>query len=396
MPQATHGWQTTRDVRRSARVAGRLPDPTVMPDTIARQLPAVDRIDVAVYRVPTDAPESDGTAEWDHTEVVAVHARAGGLTGLGWTYAAAAAGAVVRDTLAGVVVGRPAAAVEGSWQAMVDAVRNAGRPGIASCAVSAVDVALWDLKARLLGTSVVDLIGPVRDGVPIYGSGGFTSYSDAQLTDQLGGWAAAGIGRVKMKVGRDAGDDPRRVMVARRAVGDGVELFVDANGAYGPKQAIGLAERFAAESGVTWFEEPRSSDDLAGLRQVRDRVSMDVAAGEYGYTPDYFRKMLAAGAVDVIQADATRCGGYTGFLKAAAVAEAFGVPLSAHCGPQLHAHVGCCVRPLRHVEYFHDHVRIDGLLFDGVVQQVNGVITPDRGRPGHGLSIGASANRYIG
>ncbi len=363
----------------------------------ATTLPGVDRLDVAVYRVPTDAAESDGTAEWDHTDVVVVQARAGDEVGLGWSYAAAAAGAVVRDTLASRVIGRPASAVEGCWQAMVDAVRNAGRPGIASCAVSAVDVALWDLKARLLGLPLVDLIGPVRDGVAIYGSGGFTSYDDRQLTDQLGGWAAAGIPRVKMKVGRHPADDPRRVAVARRAVGDGVELFVDANGAYGPKQAIGLAERFAAEADVRWFEEPRSSDDLDGLRQVRDRApaAMDVAAGEYGYTPDYFRKMLAAGAVDVLQADATRCGGYTGFLKAATLAEAFHVPLSAHCGPQLHAHVGCCVRPLRHVEYFHDHVRIDGLLFDGAVPQVYGVITPDRGRPGHGLTLSAGAERFL-
>ncbi len=364
---------------------------------MTQQLPPIDRLDVSVYRVPTDAPESDGTATWDHTEVVAVHAHAGGTAGLGWTYAAAAAGGVVRDTLAGVVAGRPASAVEGCWQAMVGAVRNAGRPGIASTAVSAVDVALWDLKARLLGVSLVDLIGPVRDGVEIYGSGGFTSYDDRQLGDQLGGWAAAGIGRVKMKVGRHPADDPRRVAVARRAVGDKVELFVDANGAYGPKQAVALAERFAAEADVRWFEEPRSSDDLDGLRQVRDRApaAMDVAAGEYGYTPDYFRKMLAAGAVDVLQADATRCGGYTGFLKAAAVCEAFHVPLSAHCGPQLHAHVGCCAAPLRHVEYFHDHVRIDGLLFDGVLPQANGVITPDRTRPGHGMSVMTRADRFL-
>ena len=297
------------------------------------------------------------------------------------------------DTLAGAVVGRSAAGIEACWQAMVGSVRNAGWPGVCATAISAVDIALWDLKARLLGVSMVDLIGPVRDGVAIYGSGGFTSYDDAKLTDQLGGWAAAGISRVKMKVGRHPADDPRRVAVARRAVGDGVELFVDANGAYGPKRAVAMAERFAGESGVVWFEEPRSSDDLDGLRQVRDRAPaiMDVAAGEYGYTPDYFRKMLAAGAVDVLQADATRCGGYTGFLKAAALCEAFHVPLSAHCGPQLHAHVGCCVQPLRHVEYFHDHVRIEGLLFEGTLPQVGGVISPDRGRIGHGMALNESA-----
>jgi L-alanine-DL-glutamate epimerase-like enolase superfamily enzyme len=118
---------------------------------------------------------------------------------------------------------------------------------------------------------------------------------------------------------------------------------------------------------------------------------MDVAAGEYGYTPDYFRKMLAAGAVDVMQADATRCGGYTGFLKVAALCEAFHVPLSAHCGPQVHAHVGCCARPLRHLEYFHDHVRIEHMIFDGAIPQVKGVLTPDRSRSGHGMCLTAAA-----
>jgi L-alanine-DL-glutamate epimerase-like enolase superfamily enzyme len=356
-------------------------------------LPPVELLDVSVYRVPTDLPESDGTAEWDHTDVVVVHARASGTAGLGWTYAAAAAAAVIRDTLAAQVVGRSVAGIEGSWQAMVRSVRNAGWSGVCATAVSAVDIALWDLKAELLGLSLVDLMGAVRDGCPVYGSGGFTSYDDRQLSDQLGGWAVAGIGMVKMKVGRDAGDDPRRVDVARKAIGDKVELFVDANGAYGPKQAIGLAAEFADESNVTWFEEPRSSDDLDGLRQVRDRApaAMDVAAGEYGYQPDYFRKMLAAGAVDVMQADATRCGGYTGFLKAAALCEAFHVPLSAHCGPQIHAHVGCCAQPLRHLEYFHDHVRIEHMIFDGAIPQVNGVLTPNRSRSGHGMCLKAAA-----
>jgi L-alanine-DL-glutamate epimerase-like enolase superfamily enzyme len=356
-------------------------------------LPPVERLDVSVYRMSTDLPESDGTAEWDHTDVVAVHAHAGGTTGLGWTYAAAAAGAVIRDTLSARVEGRSAAEIEGNWQAMVGSVRNAGWPGVCATAVSAIDIALWDLKARLLGLSLVDLMGAVRDGCPIYGSGGFTSYDDRQLGDQLGGWAAAGIPRVKMKVGRHPGDDLRRVAVARKAIGDKVELFVDANGAYGAKQAVGLAAVFAERSGVTWFEEPRSSDDLDGLRQVRDRApaAMDVAAGEYGYTPDYFRKMLAAGTVDVLQADATRCGGYTGFLKVAALCEAFHVPLSAHCGPQLHAHVGCCVRPLRHLEYFHDHVRIERLIFEGALPQVDGVLTPDRSRAGHGMCLNAAA-----
>ena len=352
---------------------------------------------VRTFRVPTDAPESDGTLRWDHTTVVLVELTAGGTRGIGWTYAGSAAASVIEETLKQHVVGSDPTAIEGTWQTMCDAVRNDDRHGICGRAISAVDIALWDLKARLLDLPLIDLFGRVRDRAEIYGSGGFTSYHDARLTEQLGGWAAEGLTRVKMKVGRDAADDPRRVRVARKAIGDGVELFVDANGGYSAKQALAMAEIFAEQSRVIWFEEPVSSDDLAGLHLLRNRAAapMDIAAGEYGDTPGYFRRMLAAEAVDCLQADATRCGGYTGFFKAAALCEAFHIPLSAHCGPQLHAHIACCAGPLRHIEYFHDHVRIDHLLFDGALHPVNGALAPDQNRAGHGMTLKESdAQRY--
>jgi L-alanine-DL-glutamate epimerase-like enolase superfamily enzyme len=244
------------------------------------------------------------------------------------------------------------------------------------------------LKARLLGLPLVSLLGPVRDAAPVYGSGGFTSYSIERLRDQLGGWVAAGIPRVKMKIGRHPPDDVGRVRAARDAIGPEAEFFVDANGAYGRKQALAQAERFA-ELGVSWFEEPVSSDDLDGLRLLRDRgpAGMDIAAGEYGYDLPYFRRMLEAGAVDVLQVDATRAAGITGFIAAADLADAFHVPLSAHTAPSIHAHVCCAVPPARHVEYFHDHVRIEEMLFDGVLKPVNGVLYPDPSRPGLGLEL---------
>jgi L-alanine-DL-glutamate epimerase-like enolase superfamily enzyme len=262
-------------------------------------------------------------------------------------------------------------------------------------AIAAVDNALWDLKSKLLGVAVVDLLGAARDGVPIYGSGGFTSYTVAQLAGQLGGWARDGIAMVKMKVGRDAAADPARVHAAREAIGDAA-LFVDANGGYGRKQALALAQRFA-EDGVTWFEEPVSSDDLAGLELLRDRMppGMDVTAGEYGYDIGYFRAMLAAGAVDVLQADATRCAGITGFMRVAALCQAFQVPLSSHCAPALHVHACCAATPVRHLEYFFDHARIEGMLFDGAPRPRDGCLFPDRTRPGLGLELKrADAARY--
>jgi L-alanine-DL-glutamate epimerase-like enolase superfamily enzyme len=255
-------------------------------------------------------------------------------------------------------------------------------------AISAVDCALWDLKARLLGVPLVILLGQVREAAPVYGSGGFISYSDAKLSEQLAGWITQGIRAVKMKIGRDVARDAERVRTARDAIGEEAELYVDANGAYSRKQALAQAEALAG-FGVRWFEEPVSSDDLEGLRLLRERAPalMDIAAGEYGYDIFYFRHMLSSGAVDVQQADITRCGGVTGFLQVAALCQAHNVPLSAHTAPTLHTHAASAVTPFRNSEYFHDHVRIEHMLFDGVPQLVNGALCPDLTRPGLGLEL---------
>ena len=350
---------------------------------------AIERLDVSAYTVPTDFPESDGTYSWDKTTIVIVEATAGGKQGLGYTYADVATAKLISEMLVNVVQGQNAMNVPSCWLDMVKSIRNLGRPGIASMAIAAVDAALWDLKARLLDVALVTLLGGVRKGAPIYGSGGFTSYSRERLQKQLGGWVAEGIPRVKMKIGRQPAKDPARVAQARAAIGQDTELFVDANGAYSRKDALALAEIFAAESGVTWFVEPVSSDDLDGLRLIRDRapVGMDIAAGEYGYDLWYFRHMLEAGAVDVLQADATRCAGITGFMRVGALVEARSMQLSSHCGPSLHVHPCCAVNNFRHMEYFHDHVRIERMFFDGVLTPVHGELRPDLSRPGMGLEF---------
>jgi L-alanine-DL-glutamate epimerase-like enolase superfamily enzyme len=348
----------------------------------------VKRLDVSAFTVPTDAPESDGTLEGAATTMVVVHASAADATGLGYTYADPAAAGLIRSTLADVVRGRSAMDVEGSYVAMMQSVRNLGRQGITASAISAVDVALWDLKARLLELPLVSLIGAARDEVSIYGSGGFTSYSNDRLQLQLGGWAAEGIPAVKMKVGRDAAADRERVRLAREAIGPDAQLFVDANGAYDRKQALAQADAFAAFD-VCWFEEPVSSDDLEGLRMMCERgpAGMEVAAGEYGYEPQYFRRMADAGAVDVLQADATRCGGVSGFLRVGAICDAWCLPMSAHTAPSLHAHLCCAVARIRNLEYFHDHVRIEQMLFEGALRPAHGTLRPDLTRPGLGVEL---------
>lgn len=364
-----------------------------MIDTAIRDLTA------AAYTIDTETTEADGTLAWNSTTLVLVQVRAGDHVGTGWTYTPPAATAFITGTLTDLVVGCDPFDITGIADRMGKAVRNAGRPGIAGCAISAIDVALWDLKARLLQLPLHHLLGAVRDRVPVYGSGGFTTYSADQLTAQLEHWVdQQSIPRVKIKIGQSWGTDTERDLAridqARTVIGADTELYVDANGGYGRKQAIRVMSR-AVDADVRWFEEPVSSDDLAGLRQVREAVRPDVAAGEYGYTLEYFERMCAAEAVDCLQADVSRCGGITEWLRIAAVAAAHGLEISAHCGPHLHAHVGAATPNLRHVEWFHDHVRIETMFFDGTLDPAGGDLRPDESAPGSGLTLRAGdIDRY--
>ncbi len=358
----------------------------------------VRSLDVTVYEVPAPEPEADGTLTWRSTTVVVAEPSAEGATGLGFTYHSAACADLIDRTLRPVVVGADCLDVPAIWRRMVGEIRNYGRPGVVSAAISAVDIALWDLKAKLLDVPLVSLLGAVRDNVPVYGSGGFTSYTDEELIDQLAGWVHGdAIPRVKMKIGAGWGRQPahdlERVAAVRTAIGDQAELYVDANGAYSRKQAARLAAELD-DCGVTWFEEPVSSDDLDGLRLVRDLSLLEVAAGEYGSDVAYFRHMCAAGAVDVLQADVTRCAGITEWLRVASVAAGYGLAISGHCAQSAHVHPACAVPNLRHLEYFVDHARVDRLLFDGVLDPQNGRLEPDRSNVGLGLVKRGDADTY--
>lgn len=352
-------------------------------------IPCLTKVTARAYTIPTDRPEADGTFAWTSTTMVVVEVSAGDEIGIGYTYADGCIVRLIGEGLGECLVSANAMDIDAAWAAMQRRVRNLGRQGLAACAISAVDCALWDLKAKLLGVPVATLVGRCRDAVPIYGSGGFTSYTDRELKDQLSAWVERdGCAWVKMKIGTDPDRDWGRVAAARSAIG-GKGLFVDANGAFDVKQACVFAERLAGEQDVIWFEEPVSSDDLRGLRYVREHApaSVEITAGEYGYDSDYFERMLASGAVDVQQADATRCGGFTGFRKVAALCDIHHTALSGHCAPALHLHAACTAPRLRHLEWFHDHVRIEYMLFDGAPVPKDGLIRPDLSRPGLGLAL---------
>lgn len=347
---------------------------------------ALTGISVRAYRIPTTGPEADGTIDWNATTLVAVYADGGGMRGFGYTYGAKAAVELVADVLADAVLQKDVFDIPALWQSMRGAVRNIGRPGVAATAISALDNALWDLKGKLLGKPLIELLGAARACVPVYGSGGFTTYRPEEIVNQIEGWKAQGIRLFKIKIGRDKHQDQARIAAAVGTLPNAGELFVDANGAYHPSEAVQVAHAMSGR--VSWFEEPVSSDDKKGLAFVRDHApaGMAIAAGEYSFDLDDSLHLLEEHAVDVMQIDATRCLGITGFLKAAALGEAYHRPVSAHCAPTLHASLCCHALNAVHVEYFWDHARIERMLFDGAPDVRDGCLAPTS-RPGIGVTL---------
>ncbi|MDP4149355.1 MAG: enolase C-terminal domain-like protein [Bacteroidota bacterium] len=360
------------------------------PPRRGESIPITD-IGVSVYTIPTDFPESDGTIDWGHTTMILVTVSAGGKQGMGYTYADPSVGAIIGKTLKPLLIGKDAMQIPDINQTLVRAIRNNGTCGLAMMGVSAVDIAAWDLKGKLLDLPVCSLLGRARDKMAIYGSGGFTSYSDNRTRDQFQAWAAQGISHFKMKIGREPQKDVGRVKAAREAIGRDASLYVDANGAYSARQATKFAHAFIGFD-VTWFEEPVSSDDLPGLRFVREHspAGCAIAAGEYGYHLPYFQAVLRAGAVDILQADATRCGGITNFLLAAGLAAAHQIPFSSHCAPAIHLQAALAAPGFFIAEYFHDHSRIESMFFDGLPQPKKGCLEPDLSRPGLGFDFKAA------
>ena len=361
------------------------------------QQPRIEAIEATAYEIPTATDEeTDGTLAWSSTSVVVVQVHAHGRTGLGYTYCHRAAADLIESKLAGILDGADALMPQQCWTHMQVQARQLGHAGIAAMAISAVDVALWDLKAKLLEVCLADALPRFHRSVPVYGSGGFCNYDEAQLRQQVEDWMDAGFRRIKIKVGRDKPADLARVDLMRSVARPEVELMVDGNGAYTPADALLWAQRFR-DQGVSYFEEPVSSQDLDGLAHVRRRApaGLAIAAGEYGWNLPYFERMLDAGAVHILQADVTRCGGITNLLRIDGLSKARSLPFSAHCAPSISAHACCAMETAIHIEYFYDHHRIERMLFHGTLDPGGGVLTPDDSRPGLGLELDTEeAERY--
>ena len=297
---------------------------------------------------------------------------------------------LIERTLAPLLIGQDPLDHERLWEAMFWAVRGYGRKGMAFCAISAVDVALWDLKGKIFDAPLYKLLGPYTDRVPIYGSGGWTHFTEDELVREQLGFVAQGIPRVKMKVGKDWGkaerEDVRRVAAVRKAIGDDVELYIDANNGYYAKQAIAMARRFAPYD-VAWFEEPVLADDIAGLAEVARAIDIPVATGEHEYTKFGFKDLIAAGGADIVQPDVGRVGGITEWLKVAHLAHAFNLPVAPHAVSVVHLHLACCTPNLRVVEVLGVELDVYRRWFTELPEQKDGWWSPFPDRPGLGLEL---------
>ena len=313
-----------------------------------------------------------------------------GVEGLGIGQASPGVRQVVETGLKDLLIDQDPFDIEKLWSDMFWRVRGYGRKGVAFCALSAVDIGLWDLKAKALGLPLYKLLGPFTDSVPIYGSGGWTNLTEAELTEEMVGYVEQGIKRVKMKVGKDFGkserEDIERVAAVRKAVGNDVALYIDANNGYYPKQAVYMAKEFEQHQ-VGWFEEPVLADDVQGLAEVRRAIDIPVASGEHEYTKYGFRELISRGGVDIVQPDVGRVGGVTEWTKVAHMAQAFNLPVAPHAVQLVHLHLACATPNLKAVEYMNTLLEGDRVWYTEFPQQRDGMWSPFRDRPGLGLEL---------
>lgn len=341
-------------------------------------------------------PPIDPNAKGRSQLFVQIHTDEGTI-GLGYGPGQRSIQAVIHDNLSDLLVGQDPFMIEKLWQDMFWRVRGYGRKGVAFQAIAAVDIALWDLKGKALDQPIYRLLGPAHESVPIYGSGGWTNYAEKELVAEMTGYVERGITRVKMKVGKDFGqsesEDIERLATVREAVGDGVEIYVDANNGYYAKQAIKMSQIFE-QFDVAWFEEPVLADDIPGLAQVAQNTTIPVATGEHEYTKYGFRDLLVAGGADIVQPDVHRVTGITEWMKVAAMADAFNLPVAPHAVSLVHIHCAMATPNLKVVEVLGAEENSHPIWWAEVPPyNDDGTWQPYADRPGLGLEINPDSLR---
>jgi len=312
------------------------------------------------------------------------------IEGLGMTYASPGVIDVIENSLKQELVGKDPLDIEQLWNSMYWKVRGYGRKGIAFCAISAIDIGLWDLKGKYVNLPLYKLLGAYTDSVPVYGSGGWTNFSERELIEEMTGYVADGIPRIKMKVGKDFGlserEDIERVAAVRKAVGDDVSIYIDANNGYYRKQAIYMAKEFE-QFQIGWLEEPLIPDDIDGMADISRATSIPIATGEHEYTKYGFRDLIGRGGVDIVQPDIGRVGGVTEWMKVAHLAHSFNLPVAPHALQLAHLHVACATPNLKVVEYMNVSLEGDELWYIDFPKQKNGYWSPYPDKPGLGLEL---------
>jgi len=335
--------------------------------------------------IPTPKPGARGRG------VLFVHIKTDeGVEGLGIGQGQRAVQSVIEDSLKDLLLGQDPFNTEKLWNDMFWRVRGYGRKGIAFCAISAVDIGLWDLKAKALGVPLYRLLGPYKESVPVYGSGGWTNFDEKGLVKEQMAYVERGFRAVKMKVAKDfgqsEGEDIKRLAAVRKAIGDNVELFVDANNGYYAKQAIAMSRKFE-DYNVRWFEEPVIADDIQGLAEISKATNIPVATGEHEYTKYGFKELITRGAADIVQPDIGRVGGVTEWMKVAHLAHAFNLPVAPHAVQLVHLHTACATPNLRIVEYLGVAEQSDDVWYTEYPKPERGMWSPYPDRPGLGLEL---------
>ena len=313
-----------------------------------------------------------------------------GVEGLGMTYSSPGVKDVVESALMQILIGRDPMDTEKIWDDMLWKVRSYGRKGVALCAISAVDIALWDLKAKFLNLPLYKLLGAYTNSVPVYGSGGWTNLTKSELIQEMTDYVESGIPRVKMKVGKNFGncerEDIERVEAVRDAIGYDIALYIDANNGYRKKQAIYMAKEFE-QFQVGWLEEPLIPDDVDGMSEIARSTTIPIASGELEYTKYGFKELIYRGGADIVQPDVGRVGGVTEWIKVAHLAESFNLPVAPHALQLVHLHLCCAIPNIKAVEYMNISLENADLWMTEFPKQSNGMWSPFHDKPGLGLDL---------
>ena len=275
-----------------------------------------------------------------------------GVTGIGNGYAKPVIRTAI-EQFRQLLIGEDPLNVERIWQKMYSP-KAVGRRGLTTQAISAIDIGLWDLRAKVAGMPAYKLLGGFRDRVPVYIAGGYYAAGKGvrELQTEMESYVARGARAIKIKVaGLPIAEDVARVRAAREAIGADVKLMVDANCGYRAFEAIQFA-RQVEQYDIYWFEEPVGADDYEGMRRVAEMTPIPIAAGENEYTKYGFRDLIACKGASIITPDAKICGGITEFMKIAALTQAHDLAVSPHGSQEVHTHLAAAIPNAILIEYF--------------------------------------------